>query len=460
MIRLRFLGAAGTVTGSKYLLELDGTRLLIDCGLHQGLKSERLRNWRPLDVDPRSVDAMLLTHAHIDHTGYVPRFTRDGYGGPIYATPATVDLLQLMLPDSGRLQEEDAAYHNKRGTSKHKPAEPLYTAAEAELAARRATAVPYDQPLTLGRGLTVRFRRAGHILGSASVHIEHASGRRIVFSGDVGRYDAPILPDPATIDEADYVVVESTYGNREHDPEPIGNQLLRVIDDALARRGVLVVPAFAIGRTQELLFHLAALQRDGRIPHVPTFVDSPMAISATDLYVAHPEDFDGDMRRLTRENHSPLEPREFRVARSREESQRINEVRGPAIVISASGMATGGRILHHLMQRLPDGRNTILLVGFQAAGTRGRSLQEGARTVRIFGDDVPVRARVETIHGLSAHADASGLVRWLNTARHQPSQVFVTHGEEDAAQALRTRIDSEMTWQASVPHDGDTAVLT
>jgi metallo-beta-lactamase family protein len=454
MTTIEFLGAAGTVTGSKFLLEAQGRRVLVDCGLYQGLKELRLRNWEPLPVAPTTIDCVVLTHGHIDHTGYLPRLMRDGFRGPVYATRATADLLRILLPDSGHLQEEEAAYHNKRKSSKHTPALPLYTVEEGVEAADRVTGIAYREPLELAAGLRASFERAGHILGSAIVTLEVGRGpelRRIVFSGDLGRYGAPILPDPAALDAADYVVVESTYGDRRHATEPITDQLERVITAAVARGGAIIVPAFAIGRTQELMYHLSGLEKAGRIPQLPTYVDSPMAIDATEVYCAHPEDFEGDMRTMVMSRNCPLHCGDFRLARAPEESRAINDVKGPVMIVSASGMATGGRVLHHLRQRLPDPRTTVLLVGYQALGTRGRSLQEGTKALRIFGEEIPVRAKVETIHGLSAHADSDGLMRWLRTAARPPKRVFVVHGDPEPARACASRIANELGWPVAVP---------
>jgi metallo-beta-lactamase family protein len=455
---IAFLGAAGTVTGSKYLVEAGGRRLLVDCGLYQGLKALRLRNWEPLAVDPTSIDAVVLTHAHIDHSGYLPRLVRAGCRGPVFASRATADLLKIMLPDSGHLQEEEAKYHNRRGSAKHTPALPLYTAEEGVAAAEKVRGIGYDEPLTLAPGLSVTLRRSGHILGSATAHLDIAAGgrsRRVVFSGDLGRYGAPILPDPSPIGDADYVVVESTYGDRRHDLEPVEDQLARVVTAAVARGGAIIVPAFAIGRTQELMYHLSRLEQAGRIPRLPAYVDSPMAIEGTEIYCAHPEDFDGEMRAMVTSRDCPLHCADFRLARSPEESKAINAVTGSVLIISASGMATGGRVLHHLKLRLPDARTTVLLVGYQAIETRGRLLQEGARTLRIYGEDVPVRARVEAVHGLSAHADADGLVRWLRTASRPPRKAFVVHGDPAPAAALADRVRTELGWDASVPAYGE-----
>lgn len=451
---LEFLGGVGTVTGSKFLIETGAGRLLVDCGLYQGLKELRLRNWERLPVEPRTIDWVVLTHAHIDHTGYLPRLFNGGFRGAVYATRATADLLKVLLPDSGHLQEEEAAYHNRRGTSKHKPALPLYTFRDGAEAASHVRGVAYGETLELAPGVTVRFSRAGHILGSASVTIEIGAGdgrRRLVFSGDLGRYGAPILPDPSPLGEADVVVVESTYGDRRHEPAPIADQLASVIGAAVKRGGGIVVPAFALGRTQELMYHLAGLEKAGRIPRVPAYVDSPMAIDATEIYCAHPEDFEGDMRAMVMNRNCPLRCADFHLARTPEESKAINAIQGPVLIVSASGMVTGGRVLHHLKQRLPDSRTTVLLVGYQATGTRGRRLQERQATLRIFGEDVPVRAHVETIHGLSAHADAEGLMRWLRTATRRPPQVYVVHGDPGPAAALADRVQKVLGWTVGVP---------
>jgi metallo-beta-lactamase family protein len=448
------LGAAGTVTGSKFLVEVGGRRLLVDCGLFQGLKELRLRNWQPLPIAPDRIEAVALTHAHIDHTGYLPRLVRDGFGGRVLATHGTADLARILLPDSGHLQEEEAAYHNARGTSKHVPALPLYTAEEGAKAAAVVEGVRYHEPVRLLDGVRATFRLAGHILGSASIGVDldgDAGPRRVVFSGDVGRYAAPILPDPEPLGEADYVFVESTYGDRRHDPEPIPAQLERTIRAGVARGGAIVVPSFAVGRTQELVFHLRALEDAGRIPRLPTYVDSPMAIEATELYCSHPEDLDPETAQPVMTGACPLSTSRFHLARTVEESKAINEVAGPVVIIAASGMATGGRVLHHLRRRLPDPKTTLLFVGFQAPGTRGRLMQDGARTVRIFGEDVVVRAHRETIHGLSAHADADGLLRWLRTATRPPRRVFVVHGEPASADTLAGRIRAELGWNAVVP---------
>lgn len=462
MIRIQFLGAAGTVTGSKFAVHVNGRTTLVDCGLFQGLAEVRQRNWDSLPIDAGSVSEVLLTHAHVDHSGYLPRLMQNGYHGDVMATHATKDLLRILLPDSGHLQEEEAQYRNTVGATKYRAALPLYTAADGADAAARVTGVDWDQRVPVGQRTMATFQRAGHILGAASVHLEirgSAGIRRLVFSGDVGRYDAPILRDPAPLGDVDYVVVESTYGDRRHDPTPMRTQLERTLRAAVARGGAIVIPAFAVGRTQDLMYYLSDLEKAGRIPRLPTYVDSPMAIDATEIYAEHSGELDDEMDRLLRSGEFPLRSGDFRLARTVEESRAINGITGSVLIISASGMATGGRVLHHLRRHLPDPRATIILAGYQAVGTRGRALEDGAGSVRIFGHDVPVRAHVEILQGLSAHADADGLLRWLRTAARAPRCVFVVHGEPVPAQVLATRIDRELGWDVAVPKHGESIPL-
>ena len=462
MAEIRFLGAAGTVTGSRHLVTSGNGRVLVDCGLFQGRKELRRRNWEPLDIDPRSIDAVVLTHAHIDHSGYLPRLFKDGFRGEVFATEASADLLYLLLTDAGHLQEEEASFHRKRGTSKHKPALPLYTAVEGREAARHVRGLRYETKTEIAPGFSLRLRRAGHILGSASALLQISAGRgttRILFSGDVGRYGAPILPDPQPACAADFVVVESTYGDRKHDPRPVQEQLEKIVLRAAEQKGAIIVPAFAVGRTQELMFHLSHLEQDGRIPSLPAFVDSPMAVNATEIYCRHPEEFEGDMRDMVMDRNCPLHCADFQLARTASESRRINSLRGPLIIVAASGMLNGGRVLHHLRQRVGDARTTVLFVGFQAVGTRGRQLQEGAKSIRVFGANVPVRAQIETVHGLSAHADADGLMTWLATVPEAPRRLFVVHGEPGPARALAERAQRELGWKASVPEYSETFAL-
>lgn len=453
MPSIQFLGAAQTVTGSKHLLEVGGKRILVDCGIFQGPRKLRQRNWEPLPVEAGSIDAVVLTHAHIDHTGYLPRLIGLGFDGPVYATPPTVDLLAILLEDSGHLQEEEAGYRNKHGKTRFDKALPLYTAADGVAAAKRAEAIDFRTPFSLGEGISATFFPAGHIIGSAFIGFElenNGQPIRVIFSGDVGRYDIPILPDPTPIGAADYVVTESTYGGRVHDHEPVAHQLERIVNEAVERGGALIVPAFAVGRTQALMVYLNELERAGRIPCLPTFVDSPMAIDAYEIYSRHSKNFDDDTWARLTATDTPFRCRDFNLARSRQQSMAINRLDGPIIIISASGMVTGGRILHHMRRRLPDPRTTVLIVGYQAYGTRGRTLVEGAESVRIFGDDVPVNATIETLNGMSAHADSNELMAWLGSAGSDVEHAYAVHGEPDAAAVLVARIESELGWRASV----------
>jgi metallo-beta-lactamase family protein len=453
MTSIRFLGAAGTVTGSRHLVESGEVRVLVDAGLFQGPKELRLRNRAPWPLAPASLSAVVLTHAHVDHTGALPLLVRDGFAGRVYCTPATRDLCGLLLPDSGRLQEEEARYANRKGYSKHAPnAAPLYTEADAVSALRHLDPVPYGERRPVAPGVTVRFHRAGHILGSALVELEVAGPRRqrILFSGDLGRYGAPILPDPEPGIAADALLVESTYGGKRHSAAGPREALREEVERAAKTAGALLVPAFAIGRTQELLFTLRELEQRGEIPALPVYVDSPMAVDATPIFLAHREDQDEEMARLLASGVEPLRPSRLSFARSPEQSKAINSVRGPCIILSASGMATGGRILHHLARRLPDPGTTVLLVGYQAAGTRGWSLQNGASTVRIHGEDVPVKARVASIGGFSAHADEDEISRWLATFPSRPARTFLVHGEGPALAAAKDRMD-RLGWPAHVP---------
>lgn len=444
MLTLTFLGGAGTVTGSKHLLTHGDTRILIDCGLFQGLKNLRELNWQDLPVKASSIDAVVLTHAHLDHSGYLPKLVRDGFRGRIYATAATCDVARLILKDSGFLNERDADFANRQGFSKHKPALPLYGVRDAERAIEAFSIVPFDDAAELPGGARLTFRRAGHILGAAVAQIEWA-GRRIACSGDLGRYGDPVMLDPASIAEADYVLIESTYGNRTHDPADATDALGAVIERTVQRGGTVVIPAFAVGRAQSLLYHLWKLKRAGRLVHVPIYLDSPMAIAATGLLQAHHDD-----HRLTSDECDEV----CAIAtytREVEELKAISASEWPKVVISASGMATGGRVLHHLKAFAPDPKNLILLSGFQAAGTRGRAMSQGVRELKIHGQWIPVRAEVDELSMLSAHADADELMRWLGGFRKAPARVFIVHGEADASEALRGRIDRELGWDAVVP---------
>lgn len=454
MATLQFLGAAGTVTGSKYLLEAGGERLLIDCGLFQGEKELRLRNWNPLPVPPSSIRWVVLTHAHLDHTGYLPRLRKDGFRGEILATPATVDLARLILPDSGHLQEEDAEYANFKGFSKHQPALPLYTYEEAVRTLESFRAIDESKPLELSPHFTLRFFRAGHILGARSIEIavrENGALRKVVFSGDIGRYGQLILREPAPPpDGADYLLVESTYGDRLHPTDDYRKRLAGIVEATAERGGAVIIPSFAVGRTQEMLYVFRELTEQGQLHSLPIHVDSPMAIDVTDLYRRHREDYNQEMEALESRGDAPFSPPNVHFDRTRQESVAINNIRYPVVIISASGMATGGRVVHHLERCLPDHRNTVLFVGFQGAGTRGRIIQSGAEKIKMHGHDVSIRARVETLENLSGHADYNEIFRWLGGFPKPPQKTFLVHGEPAAAESLKEKITRQLGWQASV----------
>lgn len=452
---VQFLGAAGTVTGSKHLLRFGDESILLDCGLFQGRKELRERNWKPFPFDPKSLDAVVLSHAHIDHSGALPLLVREGFSGPIYCTPGTAALLDIMLRDAAYLQEEQAAHANRYRYSKHEPALPLYRVEDALDALALVQPRAYGATFEARSGATAVFRPAGHILGSATVDLalECAGSRRLVFSGDLGRWDRPIIHDPELVEEADLVVMESTYGDRDHPPDAEG-QLAEAVRRAASSGSVLLVPAFAVGRTQELLWTLRSLESEGRIPSLPVYIDSPMAINVTKIYLNHPEEHDLDMRLLVEKGDKALAPEQFSIARTVEESKGLKDLSGPFILISASGMATGGRVLHHLKRWLPDRRATVLLIGFQAAGTRGRSLQEGAESVRIHGGDVSVRAEIKTVDGLSAHADRGELERWVRGFTRAPQRIYLVHGEPRASTAFAERLRNAGRWEVHVADDG------
>ena len=450
MPSLTFLGAARTVTGSKYLLDVDGQRLLFDCGLFQGLKELRERNWSPLPIPPETIDAVVLTHAHIDHTGWLPRLVGQGFKGPVYCTGGTHDLCKLVLPDAAHLQEEDAKFANKRGFSKHSPALPLYTEADAAEALSRFRPQPFKKKLSVIKGIDVEFINAGHLLGSSYVLVTRndKSGGRILFGGDLGRYSRPILPDPSPGVEADVLLVESTYGDRAHPDEDNGEKLARIITETIARRGKVIIPAFAIGRVEELLYWIFKLEDEGRLSKLPIYVDSPMAIKGLEFYSTRTDELDKEIVAMRRKL-----PR-FTSINSAQESKALVENDNPCVVIASSGMATGGRVVHHLFAGLPDPRNTVLFVGYQAAGTRGRQLEDGAQYVKIFGQHVPVHARIERLDGMSAHADAGEIVRWLRTFPRAPKTTYVVHGEIVAQDALKARITRELGWNVEIPTHG------
>lgn len=451
-MKLTFLGAAGTVTGSKYLLEHDGRKVLVDCGLFQGYKHLRELNWEDLPFDPGKLDGVVLTHAHLDHSGALPLLVRRGFRGPILATQGTIDLCQLLLTDSGRLQEEEAEYSNRHGSSKHRPALPLYTEEDARHALRYLQRLDFGATDEILPGLNVTLTPAGHILGAA--HAAFSNGRlRIIFSGDVGRDDDLIMRPPTSPGAADYMVVESTYGDRSH--QPVDNQALlaEIVRRTVGRGGSLIVPAFAVGRAQSLLLLLARLKAGHLIPDVPVFLDSPMAIDMTEIYHRHRSE-----HRLSVEECKAM-CHVAQMVRTTDQSRALNEVRFPSVIISASGMATGGRVLHHLKRLAPDRRNAIVLAGYQAGGTRGARIAAGEKTIRIFGEDVAVNAEVALLPGMSAHADAPQLVRWMASAPKPPKKVFLTHGEPEAADQLRQRIERELGWESGVARMGQTVEL-
>lgn len=449
---LSFLGGAGTVTGSKYLIECGGARLLVDCGLFQGFKNLRLRNWAPLPVAPQSIAEVLLTHAHLDHSGYLPLLVRNGFAGKILCTKATRALCEILLPDSAFLQERDAEFANRHGFSKHKPALPLYTQSDADAALKRFATVPFNQPVSVAGGFMANFLYAGHLLGAAMIELRK-DGQKIVFSGDLGRPHSPSLRAPAVIESADYLILESTYGNRKHDARDPQDHLAGIVNGTAARGGTVVIPAFAVGRAQDLLLLLHRLKCQGRIGNLPLFIDSPMAIDASDIFRRHTTDHRLDMAEV----HAALSA--VRVVRTAEESKALDTQPMPKVIVSASGMATGGRVLHHLKSYAPDPRSTILFAGFQAGGTRGAAMVGGAETIKIHGAHIPVRASVENLHTLSAHADADEILAWLRMFNNAPKTVFITHGEPEAADALRRRITEELGWNCVVPEFRDTVLL-
>jgi metallo-beta-lactamase family protein len=439
---LTFLGGAGTVTGSRYLIDTPDARVLVDAGLFQGLKQLRLRNWEPFPVPPDSLDAIVLTHAHVDHLGYLPALVRDGFRGRVFATPGTIALAGIVLPDCGHLQEEEAEYANRKGFSKHSPALPLYTEADAFGSLRHLEPVPYGSEREIAPGIMLVFRPAGHILGSATASIRLADGynRTLLFSGDLGRPHHPILGPPAPVGDADVIVCESTYGDRIHDDDGALDRFTRLIAKTIAAGGTVLIPAFAVDRTEVVLFHLRQLIDAGAIPDVPVFVDSPMASAALNLYRRAIANGDEEIRPELRRAGDPFDHGRLIEIRDVEQSKGLAGLTFPAIIISASGMATGGRVVHHLSRLLPNSRNTVILVGFQAAGTRGRLLVDGARQIKMLGRYVPVRATIGDVGSFSIHADQDELVGWLGTATKQPDAVYLVHGEPDASEELRDAV--------------------
>ncbi len=465
MAKLTFLGAAGSVTGSKYLVEAAGKKLLVDCGLFQGTNELKDRNWKPLPVDPKTIDYAVLTHAHLDHTGWLPVLVRDGYRGPIFANPATIELTEILLRDSAHLQEEETEHARSKKYSGHADPRSLYTPDDVDPVLKQLKAMPRSGGFDISPEFHVASFDAGHILGSSSLELTiREGGKKIVavFSGDIGRYGQPILKEPTTPpSNADVLICESTYGDREHQEGDPAELLAQTVNRVVKRGGSIVIPAFAIGRTQTFMYYLRQLEDQQRIPRLPVYVDSPMALSATDLYVKHQEDHDLE---FVREEGSdgkgdPLNVHEFHLTRSAEQSKAISNVKTPCIIISASGMVSGGRVLHHMVQRLPDARNAVILAGFQAEGTRGRALQEGAKTLNIFGQAVAVCAEIVEMGQFSAHAGKSELLRWLAALPAPPKQTYLTHGEPVAAQALQAAIQQKLGWKAAVARYLDSVPL-
>lgn len=443
-MKLTFMGATETVTGSKYLIEVDQKKFLVDCGLFQGLKKLRLRNWSAPPVDPASVDAVILTHAHIDHSGYLPRFIQQGFKGTVYCTPATQDLCSILLPDSGYLQEEEAERANKYRYSKHHPALPLYTKKDAEFALAKFKPIAFGQRVNLTENFHLEYHHAGHILGAAFVQLTHDS-TRLLFSGDIGRFDDAVMRAPEAIQSTDYLILESTYGNRLHSENDPMSQVEEVVNRTVDRGGTLVIPAFAVGRAQTILFYLYQLKKEHRIPDIPVFLDSPMAISATEIFCRYPKE-----HHLSKEE-ARLVSESARYVRTVDESKALDQMEHPVIIISASGMATGGRVLHHLKVFAPDPKNSILLTGFQAAGTRGARLFHGEKQIKMLGEYVPINAEVYNLENTSAHADQDEILNWLGHFSSPPKKVFLTHGETKAVQALQDKIIERYGWTVKIP---------
>lgn len=443
-MQLTFLGATGTVTGSKYLIETDTKKVLIDCGLFQGYKELRLRNWNRLPVSPRSIDAVILTHAHIDHTGYIPLLVKNGFHGNIYCTPGTKALCEILLPDSGFLQEEEANFANRHNISKHKPALPLYTREDALNSLKQFKTIDFEINTLLFDDLSFKFKKAGHIIGSAFVSIKHHA-TSLLFTGDMGRPHDPIMREPAIIQQTDYLVIESTYGDRLHDTENPEDQLEKIINKTAKRGGSIIIPAFAVGRAQNLLYYIDQLKTAKKIPDMPVFLDSPMAINATQIFCDYPKE-----HRLSNQLCEKF-CRAATYINTSEESKKLSQLTSPAIIISASGMATGGRVLHHLKTFAPNHRNTILFTGYQAGGTRGAKIMAGEKEIKIHGELIPVKAEVAMLSNASAHADYREILEWLSHFTSAPKKVFITHGEQASAMSLKTKIEEKFKWHCEVP---------
>ncbi len=467
MAKITFYGGVGTVTGSKYLLEHNGQKVLVDCGLFQGLKELRERNWQDPQFAPHEIDAVIITHAHIDHTGWLPRLVKLGFKGPVMTSRATGDLLKILLPDSARLQEEEADYRNRHALTSHTPALPLYDEDDARETLERLLPVPNDGlPHDVVPGMKASFLVAGHIMGASLVLVEMENARpdgssvRFLFSGDLGHYDQPIVKDPAPPPDCDYLMCESTYGDRLHGEVDSESQMARIINEAARRDGPILIPAFAVGRTQEVLYMIRELEEQKKIPILPVIVDSPMAAKATQVYNRWHEEHDREYASILAHKRHPLRTASMTTASTREESKRLNELRGSRIIISASGMLTGGRVLHHAMRVLPDEDATIVFVGYQAAGTTGRRIQDGDREVKIMKNWIPVRCHVEKVEGFSAHADWKAVLRWLSGLSKPPKMVFTTHGEPESAEAMAEHIRDRFGWNVRVPGFEDSVELT
>jgi len=482
MISITFLGAARTVTGSKYLVESNGTRIMVDAGLFQGLKELRERNWQDLSVPASSIEAIVLTHAHLDHCGYLPRLVSQGFRGRVFCTQGTQDLCKIVLPDAGRIQEEDAEFANRHGFSKHKPALPLYREVDAFRAISQLQPIGYDRPMPVAGGIEVDFINAGHLLGSSYARMR-IDGRTILFGGDLGRYGRPVLPDPTPVEETDVLLIESTYGDRVHEQDDNGERLAAIVKSTAQKGGKLIIPAFAIGRVEELLYWLKRLEEEQRIPVLPVFLDSPMAAAALARYTERVHELDPELQPEQRDDKAPhdsaapnpadarrrraMQEREmcvfcterFRVIASPDESKQLTASKMPAIVISSSGMAEGGRVLHHLKAALPNPRNTVLFAGYQGVGTRGRRLVDGEKSIKIHGEWVPVAAAIERIDSMSAHADADEIMRFLKGFTRAPQQTFIVHGEPSAQDALGGRIQAELGWAHKAPEHRETVQI-
>lgn len=461
-VKIKFLGAARSVTGSKYLVEAGRQKILLDCGLFQGQKALRLRNWDKLPIDPAEIHTVVITHAHIDHIGYLPRLVKDGFSGKIICTAATEDLMKIMLMDAAKLQEEEALFAFKRGYSKHSRPEPLFNSGDAKAVLSLVDSHAFKKDIFIAPNMLVRFYNAGHILGAAIVEMKiegEKETKSIVFSGDLGRYQDPIMYDPESLPQADVLVIESTYGNKLNPQIDVEEQLIQIVREAYNNNGALLIPAFALGRTQSLLYYFNKLMSAGAIPLLPIYIDSPMAINVTDLYERH-----GSLHKITVTRQgtqlvSIFDSPNIHYCHSRESSKALNEIRKPIIIISASGMATGGRILHHLYHRLPREADTILFAGFQAEGSRGRDILEGEKSIKMFGEQVPVKCNVREVYGLSAHADQSELMRWINQFDHAPKKTFVTHGEFESALAFARLLEQKKGWKTEVPEYLEASVL-